>query len=72
MSGVVAHVKLQQLDHFDAGVVINKSAFDQLARASEWAGFMREQLASDSERAAFMREQVQPSRPEAEAWRQLL
>ncbi|KAJ9520227.1 hypothetical protein QJQ45_030182, partial [Haematococcus lacustris] len=58
MSGVVAHVKLQQLTHFDAGVVVNKAVFDQLA--------------SDSERAAFMREQVQASLPEAEAWRQLL
>ncbi|KAJ9505224.1 hypothetical protein QJQ45_030180 [Haematococcus lacustris] len=58
MSGVVAHVKLQQVTHFDAGVVVNKAVFDQLA--------------SDSERAAFMREQVQASLPEAEAWRQLL
>ncbi|KAJ9520039.1 hypothetical protein QJQ45_029993 [Haematococcus lacustris] len=58
MSGVVAHVKLQQLTHFDAGVVVNKAVFDQLA--------------SDSERAAFMREQVRASLPEAEAWRQLL
>ncbi|KAJ9528503.1 hypothetical protein QJQ45_020516 [Haematococcus lacustris] len=58
MSGVVAHVKLHQLNHFDAVVVVNKAAFDQLA--------------SDSERAAFMREQVQASLPEAEAWRQLL
>ncbi|KAJ9519735.1 hypothetical protein QJQ45_013412 [Haematococcus lacustris] len=58
MSGVVAHVKLQQLTHFDAGVVVNKAVFDQLA--------------SDSKRAAFMREQVQASLPEAEAWRQLL
>ncbi|KAJ9519978.1 hypothetical protein QJQ45_014706, partial [Haematococcus lacustris] len=58
MSGAVAHVKLQQLAHFDAGVVMNKADFDQLV--------------SDSERAAFMREQVQASLPEAEAWRQLL
>ncbi|KAJ9505221.1 hypothetical protein QJQ45_013414 [Haematococcus lacustris] len=58
MSGVVAHAKLQQLTHFDAGVVVNKAVFDQLA--------------SDSERAAFMREQVRASLPEAEAWRQLL
>ncbi|KAJ9519605.1 hypothetical protein QJQ45_013376 [Haematococcus lacustris] len=58
MSGVVAHVKLQQLIHFDAGVMVNKADFDQLA--------------SDSERAAFMREQVRASLPEAEAWRQLL
>ncbi|KAJ9519746.1 hypothetical protein QJQ45_013430 [Haematococcus lacustris] len=58
MSGVVAHVKLQQLAHFDATAVVNKAVFDQLA--------------SDSERAAFMREQVQASLPEAEAWRQLL
>ncbi|KAJ9519577.1 hypothetical protein QJQ45_000669 [Haematococcus lacustris] len=58
MSGVVAHVKLQQATHFDAGVVVNKAAFDQLV--------------SDSERAAFMREQVRASLPEAEAWRQLL
>ncbi|GFH16908.1 RAP domain-containing protein [Haematococcus lacustris] len=53
MSGVVAHIKLQQLTHFDAGVVVNKAVFDQLA--------------SDSERAAFMREQVRASLPEAEA-----
>ncbi|GFH29912.1 hypothetical protein HaLaN_28662, partial [Haematococcus lacustris] len=46
MSGVVAHVKLHQLTHFDAGVVVNKAVFDQLA--------------SDSERAAFMREQMLP------------
>ncbi|KAJ9520041.1 hypothetical protein QJQ45_029987 [Haematococcus lacustris] len=58
MSGVVAHIRLQQLTHFDAGVVVNKAVFDQLA--------------SDSERAAFMREQVRASLPEAEAWRQLL
>ncbi|KAJ9534271.1 hypothetical protein QJQ45_007054 [Haematococcus lacustris] len=58
MSGVVAHVKLQQLSHFDAGVMIDKAIFDQLA------GY--------SERAAFMREQVRASLPEAEAWRQLL
>ncbi|KAJ9519743.1 hypothetical protein QJQ45_013427 [Haematococcus lacustris] len=57
-SGVVAHVKLQQLAHFDAGVVVNKAVFDQLA--------------SDSERAAFMRDQVRASLPEAEAWRQVL
>ncbi|KAJ9506217.1 hypothetical protein QJQ45_014628 [Haematococcus lacustris] len=58
VSGVVAHAKLQQLTHFDAGVIVNKAVFDQLA--------------SDSERAAFMREQVRASLPEAEAWRQLL
>ncbi|KAJ9519576.1 hypothetical protein QJQ45_000665 [Haematococcus lacustris] len=58
MSGVVAHAKLQQVTHFDAGVMVNKAVF--------------EQLASDSERAAFMREQVRASLPEAEAWRQLL
>ncbi|GFH24538.1 RAP domain-containing protein [Haematococcus lacustris] len=58
MSGVVAHVKLQQVTHFDAGVVVNKAVFYQLA--------------SDSERAAFMRDQVRASLPEAEAWRQLL
>ncbi|KAJ9519741.1 hypothetical protein QJQ45_013425 [Haematococcus lacustris] len=58
MSGVVAHAKLQQLAHFDAGVVINKAVFDQLA--------------SDSERAAFMGEQVQASLPEAKAWRKVL
>ncbi|GFH06553.1 hypothetical protein HaLaN_01202 [Haematococcus lacustris] len=58
MSGVVAHVKLNQLTHFDAGVMMNKAVFSQLA--------------SDSERAAFMRDQVQASLPEAEAWRQLL
>ncbi|KAJ9520241.1 hypothetical protein QJQ45_030199 [Haematococcus lacustris] len=58
MSGVVAHAKLQQVTHFDAGVMVNKAVFDQLA--------------SDSERAAFMREQVRASLPEAEAWRQLL
>ncbi|GFH06549.1 hypothetical protein HaLaN_01198 [Haematococcus lacustris] len=58
MSGVVAHAKLQQLTHFDAGVMVNKPVFDQLA--------------SDSERAAFMREQVRASLPEAEVWRQLL
>ncbi|KAJ9505315.1 hypothetical protein QJQ45_030003 [Haematococcus lacustris] len=58
MSGVMAHAKLQQVTHFDAGVVVNKAVFDQLA--------------SDSERAAFMREQVLASLPEAEAWRQLL
>ncbi|KAJ9520405.1 hypothetical protein QJQ45_013656 [Haematococcus lacustris] len=58
MSGVVAHVKLQQLTHFDAGVVVNTTAFDQLA--------------NDSERAAFMREQVRASLPEAEAWQKLL
>ncbi|KAJ9519742.1 hypothetical protein QJQ45_013426 [Haematococcus lacustris] len=58
MSGVVAHVKLQQLNHFDAGVVVNKAVFDQLA--------------SDSERAAFMRGQVRASLPEAEAWRRVL
>ncbi|KAJ9505222.1 hypothetical protein QJQ45_030179 [Haematococcus lacustris] len=58
MSGAVAYVKLQQLAHFDAGVVVNKAVFDQLA--------------SDSERAAFMREQVRASLPEAEAWRKVL
>ncbi|KAJ9506089.1 hypothetical protein QJQ45_002488 [Haematococcus lacustris] len=58
MSGVVAHVKLQQLTHFDAGVMVYKAVFDQLA--------------SDSERAAFKREQVRASLPEAESWRQLL
>ncbi|KAJ9506185.1 hypothetical protein QJQ45_015112 [Haematococcus lacustris] len=58
MSGVVALVKLHQLAHFDAAVVVNSKLFYQLA--------------SDSERAAFMREQVQASLPEAEAWRQLL
>ncbi|KAJ9519316.1 hypothetical protein QJQ45_023102, partial [Haematococcus lacustris] len=58
MSGVVAHAKLQQLTHFDAAVVVNKAAFDQLA--------------SDSDRAAFMGEQVRASLPEAKAWRQLL
>ncbi|KAJ9520228.1 hypothetical protein QJQ45_030184, partial [Haematococcus lacustris] len=58
ISGVVAHVKLQQLTHFDAGVVVNKAAFDRLA--------------SDSERAAFMREQVRASLPVAKLWRQLL
>ncbi|KAL6761109.1 hypothetical protein V8C86DRAFT_971001 [Haematococcus lacustris] len=58
MSGVVAHIKLQQVTHFDAGVLVNKAVFDQLA--------------SDSERAAFMREQVRAILPEAEAWRQLL
>ncbi|KAJ9526134.1 hypothetical protein QJQ45_009599 [Haematococcus lacustris] len=58
MSGVVAHAKLQQLTHFDAGLVVDRAVFDQLA--------------SDSERAAFMREQVRASLPEAEAWRQLL
>ncbi|GFH31648.1 hypothetical protein HaLaN_30729, partial [Haematococcus lacustris] len=58
MSGVVAHAKLQQLAHFDAGVMVNKAVFDQLA--------------SDSERAAFMRELVRASLPEAEAWRKLL
>ncbi|KAJ9510054.1 hypothetical protein QJQ45_011716 [Haematococcus lacustris] len=58
MSGVVAHAKLQQMTHFDAGVMVNKAVFDQLA--------------SDSEQAAFMREQVRASLPEAEAWRQLL
>ncbi|KAJ9508607.1 hypothetical protein QJQ45_012166 [Haematococcus lacustris] len=58
MSGVMAHIKLQQMTHFDAGVIVNKAVF--------------EQLASDSERAAFMREQVRASLPEAEAWRQLL
>ncbi|KAJ9506216.1 hypothetical protein QJQ45_000591 [Haematococcus lacustris] len=57
-SGVVAHNKLHLLPHFDAGVVVNKAVFHQLA--------------SDSERAAFMREQVRASLPEAEAWRQLL
>ncbi|GFH06646.1 RAP domain-containing protein [Haematococcus lacustris] len=50
--------QLQQMTHFDAGVIVNKAVF--------------EQLASDSERAAFMREQVRASLPEAEAWRQLL
>ncbi|KAJ9506213.1 hypothetical protein QJQ45_014619 [Haematococcus lacustris] len=58
MSGVVAHAKLQQLTHFDAGVLVDRAAFDQLC--------------SDSERAAFMRDQVRASLPEAEAWRQLL
>ncbi|KAJ9507471.1 hypothetical protein QJQ45_006498 [Haematococcus lacustris] len=58
MSGVVAHAKLQQLTHFDAGVMVSKAVFDQLG--------------SDSERAAFMREQVRACLPEAEAWRQLL
>ncbi|KAJ9522893.1 hypothetical protein QJQ45_023670 [Haematococcus lacustris] len=58
ISGVVAHAKLHQLTQFNAGVMVNKAVFDQLA--------------SDSERAAFMREQVRPSLPEAEAWRQLL
>ncbi|GFH20078.1 hypothetical protein HaLaN_17141 [Haematococcus lacustris] len=43
MSGVVAHVKLQQLTHFDAGVVVNTTAFDPLANDSERAAFMREQ-----------------------------
>ncbi|KAJ9519740.1 hypothetical protein QJQ45_013423 [Haematococcus lacustris] len=58
MSAVVVHVKLQQLAHCDAGVVVNKKASAQLA--------------SDSERAAFMREQLRASLPEAEAWQQLL
>ncbi|GFH07818.1 hypothetical protein HaLaN_02678 [Haematococcus lacustris] len=43
MSGAVAHVKLQQLAHFDAGVVVNKAVFDQLASDNERAAFMREQ-----------------------------
>ncbi|GFH31507.1 RAP domain-containing protein, partial [Haematococcus lacustris] len=46
MSGVVAHVKLHQLNHFDAVVVVNKAAFDQLASDSERAAFMREQAKS--------------------------
>ncbi|KAJ9519543.1 hypothetical protein QJQ45_000626 [Haematococcus lacustris] len=58
MSGVAAHIKLQQMIHIDAGFIVNKAVFDQLG--------------SDGKRAALMHEQVRASPPEAEAWRQLL
>ncbi|KAJ9519786.1 hypothetical protein QJQ45_013452 [Haematococcus lacustris] len=43
MSGVAAHIKLQQMTHFDARVMVNKAVFNQLRSDGERAAFMSEQ-----------------------------